>query len=142
MAADFPCDVFLSHRAKDKALARASSLSASNGERVGVRCRILIWLRQDGLEVWFDEWVLKPPVPLAHRMGEGGRRSGEGCMSSQAFGSDWAVLETGTFRFRAPLNQERRFIPQRLNDAPIGGSLAQFLYINWRPNPSNQQHYL
>ena len=54
------------------------------------------------------------------------------CMSAQAFGSDWAQLEAGTFRFRDPLNQERRFIPLRLDDAPIKGSLAQFLYINWR----------
>lgn len=32
---------------------------------------------------------------------------------------------------RDPLNKERRFIPLRLDDAPIKGSLAQFLYINW-----------
>ena len=32
-------DVFLSHSAKDKAGACISSLSASNGERAGVRCR-------------------------------------------------------------------------------------------------------
>ena len=31
-----------------------------------------------------------------------------------------------------PLNKERRFLPLRLDDAPIKGSLAQFLYINWR----------
>ena len=53
------------------------------------------------------------------------------CMSANAFGSDWAQLEAGTFRFRDPLNRERRFIPLRLDDAPIKGSLAQFLYINW-----------
>jgi hypothetical protein len=40
----FPCDVFLSHSAKDKAVVRALA------ER----------LRKDGLKVWFDEWVLKP----------------------------------------------------------------------------------
>jgi hypothetical protein len=51
------------------------------------------------------------------------------CMSAHAFGSDWAQLEAGTFRFRDPLNKERRFIPLRLDDAPIKGSLAQFLYI-------------
>jgi glycosyltransferase involved in cell wall biosynthesis len=45
-----------------------------------------------------------------------------------AFGADWARLEAGTFRFRNPLNRERRFIPLRLDDAPIKGSLAQFLY--------------
>jgi hypothetical protein len=26
------------------------------------------------------------------------------CMSANAFGSDWALLEAGTFRFRDPLN--------------------------------------
>ena len=40
-------------------------------------------------------------------------------------------MEAGTFRFRDPLNRERRFIPLRLDDAPIKGSLAQFLYIEW-----------
>jgi len=50
------------------------------------------------------------------------------CMSANAFGSDWAQLEAGTFRFRDPLHasyakrlragrQERRFIPSRLDDA-------------------------
>jgi hypothetical protein len=52
-------------------------------------------------------------------------------MSANAFGSDWAQLEAGTFRFRDPLNRERRFIPLRLDDTPITGTLAQFLYINW-----------
>jgi hypothetical protein len=42
-------------------------------------------------------------------------------------------LEAGTFRFRDPLNKERLFIPLRLDATPIKGSLAQFLYINWRP---------
>jgi hypothetical protein len=113
----FPYDVFLSHSAKDKAVVRPLA------ER----------LRQDGLKVWFDEWVLKPGdripakieeglersrvLPLAHRMGEGARRAGEGCMSANAFGSDGAQLGAGTFRFRALLNQERRFISLRLDDA-------------------------
>ena len=35
------------------------------------------------------------------------------CMSANAFGSDWARLESYTFRFRDPLNKERRFIPLR-----------------------------
>jgi len=73
-------------------------------------------------------------LPLAHRMGEGARRAGEGCISANAFGSDPAAagLVSGTLRFRNPLNKERRFLPLRLDDAPIKGSLAQFLYINWR----------
>jgi hypothetical protein len=51
----FTHDVFLSHSAKDKAVVRAVA------ER----------LRSDGLRVWFEQWELKPEVPLAHRMGEG-----------------------------------------------------------------------
>ncbi len=54
------------------------------------------------------------------------------CMSANAFGSDWAQLESSTFRFRDPLNKERRFLPLRLDNAPIRGSLAQFPYINWQ----------
>jgi len=61
-------------------------------------------------------------------------------MSVNAFGSDWAQLEAGTFRFRDPLNKERRFIPLRLDEAPIKGSLAQFLYINWLPTEREQEY--
>ncbi|MBI4659488.1 MAG: hypothetical protein HY735_11665 [Verrucomicrobia bacterium] len=46
-------------------------------------------------------------------------------------------LQPLAFRLRAflcdPLNHQCRFIPLRSDDAPIKGSLAQFLYINWRP---------
>ena len=135
MPSELQYDLFLSHSAKDKAVVRPLA------ER----------LRKDGVKVWFDEWVLKPGdslspgerarvrasqmeeglersrmVPLAHRMGEGARRAGEGFVSANAFGSDWAQLESGTFRtgqrpFRDPLNKERRFLPLRLDDAPIKG---------------------
>ena len=115
MSDEFPYDVFLSHSAKDKPVVRDVA------ER----------LKKDGLRVWFDEWELRPEVPFAHRMGEGAgvraARTEEGlersrvlvlCMSANAFGSDWAQLESGTFRFRDPLNKERRFLPLRLDDAP------------------------
>ena len=145
----FPYDVILSHSAKDKAVVRPLA------ER----------LCKDGLKGWFDEW--EPPSPAG--AGEGGRRPGEGRgaesdsipakieaglersrvlvlrMSANAFGSDWAQWEAGTcgrrnLHFRDPLNRERRFIPLRLDDAPIKGSLAQFLYINWRPTDREQEH--
>jgi hypothetical protein len=119
MADEFQYDVFLSHSAKDKAVVRPLA------ER----------LRRDGLKVWFDEWVLKPgdSIPAKIEAGLEHSRVLVLCMSAHAFGSDWAQLEAGTFRFRDPLNEERRFIPLRLDDAPIKGSLAQFLYINWLP---------
>lgn len=117
MPDDFQYDVFLSHSAKDKPIVREIA------ER----------LKKDGLRVWFDEWVLKPGDSIPAKIEEGLERSRVLvlCMSANAFGSDWAQLESGTFRFRDPLNKERRFLPLRLDDAPIKHALVQFLYINW-----------
>jgi len=97
MSDPFAYDVFLSHSSKDKAAVRALA------ER----------LRKDGLTVWFDEWVLKPGDNIPAKIDEGLERSRVLvlCMSANAFGSDWAQLESGTFRFRDPLNKDRRFIP-------------------------------
>ncbi len=91
-------------------------------------------LRQDGVKVWFDEWVLMPGDSIPAKIEEGLERSRVLvlCMSANAFGSDWAQLESGTFRFRDPLNKERRFLPLRLDDALIKGSLGQFLYLDFR----------
>ena len=129
MDTEFSFDVFLSHSSRDKEIVRAVA------ER----------LRKDGLKVWpcppkpageggFDEWEIKPGDSIPAKIEEGLERSRVLvlCMSANAFGSDWAQLEAGTFRFRDPLNKDRRFIPLRLDDAPIKGSLAQFLYIDWR----------
>jgi len=122
----FNYDVFLSHSAKDKAMALAPA------ER----------LRQDGLRVWSDEWEC--PSPAGAREGGQSPDAGRGtqansipakiekgpehsrvlvlCMSAQAFGSEWAQLvcpaiaserrrKAGTFRRRDPLNKEHRFMP-------------------------------
>ena len=126
MPDEFKYDVFLSHSAKDKAVVRPLA------ER----------LREDGLKVWFDEWEIKPGDSIPAKIEEGLEHSRVLvlCMSANAFGSDWAQLEAGTFRFRDPLNKERRFIPLRLDDAPIKGSLAQFLYINWLPADREQEY--
>ena len=119
MPETFSHDVFLSHSSKDKAVVRDIA------ER----------LKKDGVKVWFDEWVLKPGDSIPAKIEEGLERSRVLllCMSANVFGSDWAQLESGTFRFRDPLNKERRFLPLRLDDAPTKGSLTQFLYINWLP---------
>ena len=124
MPDEFHYDVFLSHSSKDKTVVRPLA------ER----------LRKDGLKVWFDEWEIKPGHSIPAKIEEGLEHSRVLvlCMSANAFGSDWAQLEAGTFRFRGPLNKERLFIPVRFDDAPIKGSLAQFLYINWL---SHKQEY-
>ena len=90
MPDEFPYDVFLSHRSKDKKVVRPLA------ER----------LRADGVKVWFDEWVLKPGDSIEKnqsktaKIEEGLERSRVLvlCMSANAFGSDWAQLESGTLR--------------------------------------------
>src|SRR3954463_4000386 len=126
MSNPFHYDVFLSHSSKDKSVVRPLA------ER----------LRKDGLKVWFDEWVLKAGDSIPAKVEEGLEHSRVLvlCMSAHAFGSDWAQLESGTFRFRDPLNKERRFIPLRLDDAYIKGSLGQFLYINWLQADREQEY--
>lgn len=125
-SADFHFDVFLSHSAKDKGVVRVLA------ER----------LRADGLRVWLDEWAIKPGDSIPAKIEEGLENSRVLvlCMSAQAFGSEWAQLEAGTFRFRDPLNKQRRFIPMRLDLAPIKGSLSQFLYISCLPDEHEQAY--
>ena len=103
----FACDVFLSYSSKDREAVRA----------------IVERLRSDGLKVWFDEWVIKPGDNIPAKIEEGIENSRVLvlCMSANAFGSYWARLESQTFRFRDPLNKDRRFVPVRLDDAEIRG---------------------
>src|ERR1700691_3832711 len=91
-------------------------------------------LRDVGLRVWFDEWELQPGDSIPSRVEAGLEGSAVLvlCVSKNSLGSDWAVLESQTFRFRDPLNRGRRFIPVRLDEAELRGSLAQFLYVDWR----------
>ena len=126
MPDEFQYDVFLSHSSKDKKIIRP----------------LAEHLKKDGIKVWFDEWEIKPGDSIPAKIEEGLERSRVLvlCMSAHAFGSEWAQLESGTFRFRDPLNKERRFIPLRLDDAPIKGSLGQFLYINWQPADREQDY--
>jgi hypothetical protein len=129
MADDFTYDVFLSHSSKDEAVVRTIA------ER----------LQADGLLVWFENWETKLLTTKTHRAGkieEGLERSRVLvlCMSANAFGPDWVQLEAGTFRFRDPLNKERRFIPLRLDEAPIKDSLEQFIYLDWRTEDRKQEY--
>jgi hypothetical protein len=78
MPDEFQYDVFLSHSAKDKVVVRDVA------ER----------LQKDGVNVWFDEWVLKPGDNISAKIEEGIECSRVLvlCMSANAFGSDWAQL--------------------------------------------------
>src|ERR1700716_3309322 len=126
MSEQFSFDVFLSHSSRNKDVVRPIA------ER----------LREDGLRVWLDDWVLRPGDSIPAKIEEGleGSRVLVLCMSAQAFGSDWARLKSYTFRFRDPLNKHLRFIPLRLDEVPIKGTLAQFLYINWLAEEREQEY--
>src|SRR6186713_1360689 len=109
--AKFEHDVFVSYSRKDEATVTD----------------IAKRLRDAGLRVWFDRWILKPGDSIPAKIEDGLEHSRVLllCLSANAFGSDWAALESGTFRFRDPLNRERRFIPVRLDSHGISGSLGQ-----------------
>ncbi len=82
----FDYDVFLSHSARDKPVVRDVA------ER----------LKEDGLRVWFDAWEIRPGDSIEEAQSKTAKIE-EGlkrfrvmvlCMSVNAFGSDWAQLET------------------------------------------------
>src|SRR5262249_16957572 len=126
MSQRFEFDVFLSHHSTDNAAVRAIA------ER----------LRADGIRVWFDEWELKPGDHIPAKIEEGLEHSRVLvlCMSSAATGSNWARLEEGTFRFRDPLNKDRRFVPLRLDNAEPKATLAPFVYVDWRENARESEY--
>ena len=111
-------DAFLSYSSKDSAIVHALA------ER----------LRDDGLEVWLDQWVIEPGAPIGLEIQRGLEASRVllMCMSKAYFASDWTSLEHQTLLFRDPTNKDRRFIPVLLEDADPPDVIAQFAYIDWR----------
>ena len=79
MTGSFTYDVFLSHNSRDKAKVRALAKR----------------LKDAGLRVWFDEWVIKPgdDIYLAIERGLEAARVQVPCLSPEALGSDWVTLE-------------------------------------------------
>jgi WD40 repeat protein len=99
-------------------------------------------LLDDGLRVWLDAFEILPgdSIPIKIEEGLEDSRVLVLVMSANAFGSDWSQLEANTFRFRDPINRDRRFIPLRLDQEPIPGSLAQFSYIKWTPEHRESEY--
>ena len=126
MVPEFSFDVFLSHSSQDKVVVR----------------ELAIRLKADGIRVWLAEEQIKlaDNIPAKIEQGLENSRVLVRCLSANGFESDWAQLEMGTFRFSDPLNKERRFLPLRLDDAPVKGSLAQFLHCDWRPEAREAEY--
>ena len=101
----FTYDVFLSHSSLDKPVVRDLATR----------------LRDDGLRVWFDEWEIQLGDSVQKKLDDALEQSRVLvlCLSEHAFASDWATLESQTFRFRDPLNTGRRFIPLRRDGAAL-----------------------
>ena len=78
---NFTYDVFLSHNSKDKP--RVQKLA----ER----------LRDKGLKVWFDNWIIKPgdDIFLTIENGLQNSRALILCMTKAAFSSDWVGITSG-----------------------------------------------
>ncbi len=114
----FKYDVFLSHNSNDKPQVRQLA------ER----------LRDAGLRVWFDEWVIKPgdDIYLAIERGLEVARVQVLCLSPNALESDWVMLERCTVLFRDPSNKGRRFIPLLLADCELPDTLRRYKYVDFR----------
>jgi len=121
----FKYDVFLSYSSRDK------EIVTTLAER----------LKNDGLRVWLDSWVIKPgdSIPLKIQQGLEQSRTLIMCMSAAYFGSEWGALEHNTLLFRDPTNTQRRFIPLLVEDCTRPDVIAQFAYIDWR-TPSGEAY--
>src|SRR5688572_3120246 len=118
MAPSFTYDVFLSHNSKDKPRVRKLA------ER----------LKNAGLRVWFDEWVIKPgdDIYLAIEQGLELARVQVLCLSPAALASDWVTLERSTVLFRDPTNIGRRFVPLLLEECKLPDTLRRYKYVDYR----------
>lgn len=98
----FAYDVFLSHSSKDKP----------------VVCGLAQRLKKNGLQVWFDEWEIKPGDMIGLKIENGLEQSRTLIlvMSANAFSSEWVMLERHTAIFRDPTNAQRR--PSRFPASP------------------------
>ncbi|NNJ84068.1 MAG: toll/interleukin-1 receptor domain-containing protein, partial [Gammaproteobacteria bacterium] len=118
MTDHFTTDIFLSHNTKDKPQVR----------------RLAEKLRDAGLNVWFDEWAVRPgdDIYLAIERGLEAARVQILCLSPAALGSDWVTLERNTVLFRDPTNADRRFIPLLLADCELPDTLRRYKYVDFR----------
>jgi len=124
MDPEFKYDVFLSYSSHDKTVVVALA------ER----------LRDAGLRVWLDDWIIQPGDSIPVEIEKGLRCSKRILffISQRAVDSDWVRLEIESARFDDPLNRSRRVIPVRLDDADIQKTLSHLKFVDWRTHSDAQ----
>lgn len=91
-------------------------------------------LRDSGLRVWLDEWVIQPGDDIYAAI-EHGLEYAQTlilCLSQAAIDSNWVKLERNTTIFRDPQNKERRFIPLLLEDCRPPAVIRRLAHLDWR----------
>lgn len=118
MTTSFDYDVFLSHNDADKPRVR----------------RLAERLRNAGVKVWFDEWVIKPGDEIYPAIEQGLKQSRTLvlCVSSAALESEWVGMERSSALFRNPSNSERRFIPVLLEACKPPETLRRYQHVDLR----------
>jgi 8-oxo-dGTP pyrophosphatase MutT (NUDIX family) len=91
-------------------------------------------LTDTGLKVWFDERCIQPGdnILQAIETGLSNSRVMLLCMSDNAFKSDWTGMENAVFRFRDPLNKNRRFIPVKMGNCEIPDAFRCLKYVDYQ----------
>lgn len=118
MSDHFAFDVFLSHNNADKPQVR----------------KLAGRLKEAGLRVWLDEWVIQPGDIISLKVDEGLEQSRVLllCLSPAALAPDWMSLERSTAIHRDPANADRRFIPLLLSDCKLPDTLRGYKYVDFR----------
>ena len=127
MAENFRYDVFISHSAKDERVAHKLA------ER----------LKRDGVRVWLAEWELnldQNPASKRKKIKQGLEQSRVLvlCLSGNVTAEEWKRLERQSAHFRDPDNEQRRFIPLRLDDGEIKKHFEAFDWLDWRVKSLDQ----
>lgn len=114
----FLYDVFLSYVSPDRSRVR----------------RLAERLRDSGLRVWFDQWVIAPGenVYLASERGLKDSRALFLCLSPAALEADWVGLERSTVLFRDPANTGRHFVPVLLAEFHLPDILRNYRHVDYR----------
>ncbi len=128
MIENYEYDVYLAHSSHDKPRIRPLANR----------------LRQCGLRVWFDEWIIRPgdDIFLKIEYGLATSRTLLLCISSEALTSDWVSLERNTVLFRDPANKSRKFIPLLLDDCEMPDTIKRYKYIDYCAKSDEAWHEL